>query len=143
VNAKGFGGMSPLLLAVSNTEDDISPSKYKDVVALIIAEGGNINAKNDVGDTPLHVATLRANKDVVELLLTKGSEVNAKTDLGETPLDFFIDKINPAIDQALLSKYGKEQFEETKKKRLLRKSLATLLRKNGGKTGEELKASGN
>ena len=48
------------------------------------------------------------------MLITKGANVNAKNDGGETPLDLAI------IDK--------------------RTEIADLLRKHGGKTGEELKA---
>ena len=56
-------------------------------------------------------------KEVVELLIAKGADVNAKGDGGTTPLD-----------RAIIN-------DETEN--------ADLLRKHGGKTGEELKAEGN
>ena len=56
---------------------------------------------------------LEGHKEVVELLIAKGASVNAKDDDGETPLD---------------EASGKE--------------IPDLLRKHGGKTGEELKAEG-
>ena len=55
-------------------------------------------------------------KEVVELLIAKGADVNAKGDGGTTPLD-----------RAIIN-------DETE--------TADLLRKHGGKTGEELKAEG-
>ena len=55
-------------------------------------------------------------KEVVELLIAKGADVNAKGDGGTTPLDRAIINDEPEI--------------------------ADLLRKHGGKTGEELKAEG-
>jgi len=79
-----------------------------------LAAGADVNAK--IGEeTPLHFAALFGRKEIVELLITKGADVNAKDDEGETPLD-----------QAGTS------WPE----------IATLLRKHGGKTGEELKAEG-
>jgi len=84
---------------------------HKEIVELLIAKGANVNAKNDEDGTPLHLAADRGHTEVVELLITKGADVNAKDDEGETPLD-----------QAGTS------WPET----------ADLLRKHGGKTGEEL-----
>ena len=75
-----------------------------------LAAGADVNAK--IGEeTPLHFAALFGRKEVVELLITKGADVNAKDDEGETPLD-----------QAGTS------WPE----------IANILRKHGGKTGEEL-----
>ena len=76
-----------------------------------------MNAKTEEGFTPLHFATYYGHKETAELLITKGANVNVKRDNGETPLD------------AAISQY------QTK--------AADLLRKHGGKTGEELKAAGN
>ena len=55
-------------------------------------------------------------KEIVELLIAKGADVNAKNDWGWTPLDWAIQLNEP--------------------------ETTDLLRKHGGKTGEELKAEG-
>ena len=72
-----------------------------------------MNAKADDEWTPLHYAET---KEVAELLIAKGADVNAKDEDGETPLYYAIARQNP--------------------------KTANLLRKHGGKTGEELKAEG-
>jgi len=110
VNAKSSdGGQTPLHLAIPNK--GIRDSKGKlmspnnmDLVELLIAKGADVNAKCDVGWTPLHNAQ---DKEIVELLIAEGADVNAKTNLEGTPLD--------------------QADGET----------ADLLRKHGGKTGEE------
>ena len=88
-----------------------------EVVKQHLAAGVDVNAKNQVGGTPLHFAALEGRKEIVELLIAKGGDVNVKTEDGLTPLD----------------RATKYQRTET----------AKLLRKHGGKTGEELKAAGN
>ncbi len=80
-----------------------------------LASGADVNAKNEAkgGFTPLHWAAANGHKEVVELLIVKGADVNPKGKYGNTPLDLADDK-----------------------------ETVDLLRKHGGKTGEELKAEG-
>ena len=80
-----------------------------------LAAGADVNAKSSsLGHTPLQHAAFGGHKETVELLIANGADVNAKNMGGETALD------------------------EAKRK----PELADLLRKHGGKTGEELKAKG-
>jgi cytohesin len=83
-----------------------------EIVKLLTAKGADVNARNSIGGTPLHYTALRGRKEIAELLIAKGADVNAKDEEGETPLDWADGEI------------------------------ADLLRKHGGKTGEELKAEG-
>ena len=81
----------------------------KEIAELLINSGAVVHANTDTGWTPLHLAD---NTEIAELLIAKGANVNAKNNGGETPLDWAI----------------KRKHTET----------ADLLRKHGGKTGEEL-----
>jgi ankyrin repeat protein len=83
---------------------------HKEITELLIDNGANVNAKNRIGETPLHQAVSR---EVVELLIANKAKVNTLSRLGATPLD-----------SAIMGK---------------RTETAELLRKHGGKTGEELK----
>jgi predicted component of type VI protein secretion system len=76
--------------------------------------GTDVNARGSAGQTPLHDAAYDGHKEIAELLITAGADVNAKDVGGDTPLDWAI-------------KYKRPE-------------TADLLRKHGGKTGEELKA---
>ena len=84
-----------------------------------LAAGADVSAKNENGWTPLHfeVCEYYGHKEIIELLITKGADVNAKAEGGWTPLDWAIQLNEP--------------------------ETTDLLRKHGGKTGEELKAAGN
>jgi len=81
-----------------------------------LAAGADVNAKTTWGGTPLFLAAWNGHKEIAELLIAEGADVNAKDDKGRTPLDLAID------------------FKRIK--------TADLIRKHGGKTGEELKAEG-
>ncbi len=86
-----------------------------DAVKQAIAAGVDVNLKDGAGFNPLYFAA-SGHKEIAELLIATGADVNAKEDYGATPLDVA------------------EEFNLPE--------LASILRKHGGKTGEELKAEG-
>src|SRR5437667_385341 len=66
---------------------------YANVVRLLLANGANVNAKNDhkrhsPGETPLFAAAARNDKEIAGLLLAKGAEVNARNRSSRVPLHF-------------------------------------------------------
>ena len=93
---------------------------HKEIAQLLIAAGADVNAKDDDGHTPLPQAAIDGHREIVELLIGAGADVNAKVvsgaAQGKTPLDAANETNHP--------------------------KTADLLRKHGGKTGEELKAEG-
>jgi len=112
VNAKSRNGSIPLHYAAGYGQ--------KEVTELLIDKGADVNAKGKYGGTPLHEAALNGQKENIEILIVEGADVNAifQSGLleGWTPLNM--------VD-------GEGE-----------KETAALLRKHGGKTGEELKAEG-
>jgi len=132
VDAKGMTGWTPLHMAAM--------SGRKEIAELLIAKGADVNAENNLHKTPLdlaedeiadlirkhggkrgaavsiHAAAVVGNIEAVKQHLAAGADVNAKDNVGKTPLDWAI------------------RFQLTE--------LADLLRKHGGKTGEELEAAG-
>ena len=118
VNAKDdLTEMTPLFDAVS--------SGKKEVAALLIDKGADVNGKIAMGFTSLHNAAGSGRYEIVELLIEKGADVNEKNDFGITPLD--------------MAEVSASRDEETE---LDYKKVDDLLRKHGGKTGEELEAEG-
>lgn len=53
---------------------------------LIAANRNMVNAKNELGSTPLHIAASISATDITRLLLDKGAAINAKDNSGATPL---------------------------------------------------------
>jgi len=113
VNAKDYRGWTPLYFAASRG--------HKEIAELLVDKGADVNAKSDGDWTPLFTAALNGHKEIAELLIAKGANVNAIEAQGKTPLGWATHPDNP------------NDTAET----------AALLRKHGGKTGEELKAEGN
>lgn len=84
---------------------------HVDIVKLLIENGADVNAKRSMDDsTPLSFAVHRNHKEIVELLLANGADASVANQHGETALD----RSKPEI--------------------------AKILRKHGGKTGEDLGA---
>ena len=76
----------------------------------------------------MHYAVVNGQKVTAELLIANGANVNAKDKNGWTPLDWSI-----TFNLGAAERYDGGKNTPT----------ADLLRKHGGKTGEELKAEGN
>jgi ankyrin repeat protein len=55
----------------------------REVVEVLIAKGVDVNAKTQLGLTPLHMAAL---PEIAEMLIARGAEVNAMNAYGLTPL---------------------------------------------------------
>ena len=83
-----------------------------EAVKKAMADGADVNVNAVGGGTLLFIAAHEGHREVAELLIAEGADVNETNGNGETPLD-----------------YAKGE-------------IADLLRKHGGKTGEELKAEG-
>jgi ankyrin repeat protein len=117
VNAKDNEGYTALHLAAGKRGS-------LEVVKLLITEGVNVNVKNNGGATPLHFAAFYGQEGVTNLLIDNGVDVNMKGLTGETPLDWAM--------------RGENGFNANR----FHKEIVDLIRKHGGKTGEELKAEG-
>ena len=132
-----------------------------EAVKKTLADGADVNAKDDNGWTPLHWAAVIGHKEVSEYLITMGADVNAaETVSGMTPLHFAAAGDQKEIVELLLASgadvNAKDEPRRIKNGKSVQGSTpldtandashpetADLLRKHGGKTGAELKAEGN
>ena len=96
------------------------------ILKLLIDNGSNVNLKDQIGMTSLHLSSLGGHKEVAKMLIDSGAILNAINTYGETPLDTAL----------------KDFKIDSQKSKSNNKEIADLLRKHGGKTGEELKAEG-
>ena len=60
-------------------------------VKLAIANGSDVNAKDEFGSTPLDGAVYDGHKEISELLIASGANANAKDEDGATPLHLAAD----------------------------------------------------
>ena len=63
--------------------------------------GADVNAKEDVGQTPLMCAVWERHSNIVELLIEKGADVNAKDDVATTVLEMAEARGNEKIIEML------------------------------------------
>ncbi len=111
-----------------------------ETVGLLIQHGAKVNGKNRDGSTPLHGAAFLGRTEMVELLLKKRANVNARNNEGETPLGTVAPEWNEGIQGIVQFIAGileiKVDLETIK---AARPRIAQILRKQGGKTGEQLR----
>ena len=61
-------------------------SDNKETVNLLLRKGANPDAKDKIGNTPLHWAVRHGQIETIELLLAGNADPNARNNQGETPL---------------------------------------------------------
>ncbi|SCO16926.1 related to ankyrin [Fusarium fujikuroi] len=96
---KGFNPteVTPLLLAASYScyhgfskfiyeNPDFPYSDYHQVIQLLLQSGADVNAIDELGHTPLYMASYYGFTDTVEILIKNGAYIDIKSASGETPL---------------------------------------------------------
>ena len=113
----GAEQLTPLMLVASQplverrAANIIQGPSSVDIGKIIIAKGGDVNAKSSSGVTALMIAAAHDNPPLIGLLIQSGADANAKTPQGKTALDIAKDNLNEAASQQieLLTKQGVKQ----------------------------------
>lgn len=77
------------------------------ITAHLIARGANLNAKTELGDTPLSLASQHGSFEVVHALVERGANVNIENDMGYIPLHYACERGLPKMVTYLISKGAK------------------------------------
>jgi cytohesin len=75
----------------------------KAVQEILDGDPAQVNAKDSLGNQPLHIAAWQRRTKVAELLLEKGADINARGDMGRTPLHYAVENNAKSIINLLLS----------------------------------------
>ena len=73
-------GATPLVYAINRESPEL------EIINTLIVRGARVDACDNEGETPLHIAACRLNKSIIEILLRHGAGVNVRNNNGETPL---------------------------------------------------------
>jgi hypothetical protein len=107
--------ISLLLLIMSFAVNDTQAQRQKsldqavvdgdiDRVKSEIAAGVDINSKNRMGWTLLHIAINKKHTEITQLLIEKGADVNIRDNRGRRPIHLAVETGQKAIVEALIAK---------------------------------------
>ena len=101
INSRG-NGSAPLFIAAGEGRSD--------VVRYLLAEGADVNAREQLGDTALTEAAYYGHEALVNELLAHGADINAIGNDG-TALDIALNRNNSAVAELLKHHGGKHANE--------------------------------
>jgi ankyrin repeat protein len=77
------------------------------ITKYLIEHTGDIDAKVDLGNSPLSLACIHSSFEVVQALVDRGADVNSFNDMGYTPLHFAVERGDIKMSTYLISKGSK------------------------------------
>ncbi|HUW51525.1 MAG TPA: ankyrin repeat domain-containing protein [Sulfuricella sp.] len=124
INRSWIGAAAIFLLCAignahaANTIFDVAKDGSKQEMEKMLAANKNlINARNELGSTPLHIAAGNPNPEIAKLLVAKGANINARDNNGMTPLHIAAFTRKKELVEFFLSKgadaYAKDFKNET------------------------------
>ena len=97
-SSPGRGGRTEILGFELYSAWNVAVAKY------LVSQGANVNAKNNVGETPLHsvidlpdAAIMDTQLEIARFLVSQGADVNARDSRGKTPLDLAKEQQNTEL----------------------------------------------
>ena len=117
-----------------------------EIVKQHLADGIDINLKDEFGYTPLHKAVNSRYFEIAELLIAEGADVNAKNNWGSTPLHMAVSKHWGDAIELLIDNGGHINAKDNTGRTPLdnaqdiiidqwKEKVITVIRKHGGKHG--------
>lgn len=79
-------GSTGIALAAGNIFDVAREGTVPGLEKMLATDKNLINARNELGSTPLHMAATNSNSALAKLLVAKGADINAKDTHSTTPL---------------------------------------------------------
>ncbi len=106
-NAANVDGDTPVIFAIRNR---LNITRNTDILDLLLTNNAKVNATDDNGAMPLHIAASQGRKEFVVLLLEHGAKkyVNTADKQGNTPLHYAGRSGNTDVE-SLLIKYGADE----------------------------------
>ena len=138
VNVRSESRSTPLHWALRG--HDFKDGSVISVLRLLLEQGADINAQNQDGRTPLHMASFDRALEVVRLLLEHGADVEVKNKYGRTPLhlasfDGALEVIRLLLehgaDVEVKDKYGETALQDATHSR--HHEIVRMLREHGAK----------
>lgn len=103
--------------AASDIFDAARSGTVQEVEKMLAANKNLINARTELGSTPLHIAATSSNPEIAKLLVARGANVNARDNNGTTPLHIAAYTGRKELVEFFLSKgadaYAKDFKNET------------------------------
>jgi len=133
LNAKDKDGMTALIHA--------SMGCHEEEAIYLISKGANVNARNELGITPLHMLSCPY-PQILEAFLSAGADINARDNAGRTPLmstmgypDTTENFIQAGANINLTDKRGRTALDYALKIDTFREEIVALLKDAGAVSG--------
>jgi ankyrin repeat protein len=92
-----------ILIEYTDRYDD--PSQQAAIFEFLVQHGAIVDAKNKLGQTPLHLAAEKLLPEIVQILVDGKANINAQDHQGRTPLMTVINRVMPVLKNVYQAVY--------------------------------------